>query len=364
MKNIKVSTELKTGLFLRIENGLEFLTKTSEELLQEIENKQEAQQVRLTLRTRPKWFYQEYREPQISYKQSEIRKVEEQLKYEFDGVDQDIAYEIISNLDHKGFFRGSIREIATHYRVSEEYVEDIRDFIRREIEPLGVACVSLEEFILLQIEELYPEERGLGEEVLKVLRGKSKDLRAREVLSRLKLSPFEGDEVVYKGGSVDLFFEFDNGEWYVFLMDDFWDVEASGSAKQVAFLLDLRRRLLRTVGELIVQRQGGFMLGKEPLRSLTLSEVANKLNINVSTVSRIVSRKHVKTPIGVYPLRFFFLREVKGGFSKEEILKELKELLEGEGRGKSDAELSRLLSEKGIHIARRTVNKYRRLLGG
>ncbi|MDW8032200.1 MAG: RNA polymerase subunit sigma-54 [Aquificaceae bacterium] len=363
MKDVRVTTAPRTSLLLKIENSLELLTKTSEELLQELENKQqEKAQVKLTLRTRPRWFYQDYQEPQAIYRQSEIRGVEEQLRYEFDGEDLDIALEIVASLDHRGFFRGSLKDIAMHYQVDEEYVEDIREFIKREIEPLGVACKNLEEFLLLQLEELYPDSKALHEEVLMVLRGKSRDLRARELLSRLKLSPFEGEATAPQGGSVDVVFEFDGSDWYVFLMDDFWDVEAVGGGRSLSFVLELRRRLLRTVGELIIERQAGFILGKEPLKSLTLGEVAERSGVNLSTVSRVVSRKYARTPVGVYPLRAFFLRESKGGMSREEILKVLKELLEGEGRNKSDAELSRLLSKRGINIARRTVNKYRRML--
>ncbi|MEN3027886.1 MAG: RNA polymerase subunit sigma-54 [Aquificaceae bacterium] len=365
MKDIRVITAPRTNLLLKIENSLELLVKTSEELLQELEKKQqENPQLKLTLRTKPRWFYKDYQEPQISYRQSEIRGVEEQLRYEFDGKDLEIALEIVANLDHRGFFRGNLKDIALHYRVDEEYAEDIREFIKREIEPLGVACKNLEEFLLLQMEELYPDKKALYEEVLAVLRGKSRDLQARELLSRLKLSPFEGEVAVHQGGSVDMVFEFDGSEWYVFLMDDFWDVEAVGAGRSLSFILELRRKLLRTVGELILERQAGFMLGKEPLRSLTLGEVAEKSGVSLSTVSRVVSKKYARTPVGIYPLRTFFLRKSKGGMSREEILKALKELLEGEGKGKSDAELSRLLSRRGINIARRTVNKYRRMLEG
>ncbi|MCS7278087.1 MAG: LacI family DNA-binding transcriptional regulator [Aquificaceae bacterium] len=365
MKAIKVITTPKVSLLLKIENSLEMLMKTSEELLQELEAKQEeSPQLKFTLRTKPRWFYGEYKEPQISYKQSEIRKVEEQIRYEFDGLDLDIAREIVANLDYRGFFVGSVKDIAEYYGVDEDYVEEIRDFIKREIEPLGVACKNLEEFVLLQLEELYPGDKELQEQVLEVLKGKSKELRAREALSKLKLSPFDGEEVSYRSGSVDVVFEYDGSDWYVFLMDDFWDVEAVGTAKPIAFVLELRRKLLRTVAELILERQKGFMLGKAPLKSLTLSEVAERTGVSLSTVSRVVSRKYAKTPVGVFPLRSFFLRESKEGLSREEILRVLKELLEGEGKGKSDLELSRLLSNRGIKIARRTVSKYRRQLEG
>ncbi|MEJ5338423.1 MAG: RNA polymerase subunit sigma-54 [Aquificaceae bacterium] len=364
-KAIRVITQPKTSLLLKIENSLDLLLKTSEELLQELELKQEElPHIKLTLRTKPRWFYREYTEPQPTLTQSEISRVEQQVRYEFDGTDLEIALEILSGLNHKGFFSGKIEEIAGFYGVSPDYVEDIREFIMREIEPLGVASKNLEEFILLQLEELYPGEDSLHREVIQVFRGGSKDTRAREVLSRLKLSPFEGGEAVYRGGSVDVVFEHDGSQWYVFLMEDFWDVEATGSLKPLAFILEVRRRVLRTAGELILERQAGFMLGKEPLKSLTLSEVAGKAEVSLSTVSRVVSRKYARTPVGIFPLRSFFLRETKEGLSREEILRALKEILQSEKSHLSDEELSKILRERGIKIARRTVNKYRRMLEG
>lgn len=363
MKSVKVLPATHLSLMLKIENSLELLTKTSEELLQELE-KAESPHLKLTLRRRPKWFYREQTSPQPVHIQSSISKVEEQVRCELDGLELDVAYEILANLDHRGFFRGSVEEIARHYGVEEVFVEEVRDFIRREIEPLGVACKSLEEFILLQVEEFYPDEKELAQQVLAVLKGESRELQARRVLSELKLSPFEEEGAPAAGGSVDVVFEYDGAEWYVFLMEDFWEVEAVGAGRPVAFLLELRRRLMRTVAELILERQKGFLLGQEALKSLTLSHVASRAGVSVSTVSRVVSRKHAKTPRGVYPLRSFFVRESKEGLSTEEVLRNLKELLEKEGRGKSDRELSHMLSQRGIKVSRRTVTKYRRILEG
>lgn len=362
-KYVRLTPQLRTNLFLSVEGTVDLLIKTSEELLQEIEQAQESSsRVKLTFRARPRWFYQERIEPQISASQSEISKVEQQVRYEFDGLDLEIALEIVSHLDHRGFFTGSVEQIARRYGVSEDYVEDIREFIMREVEPLGVASKNLEEFMLVQLKEMYPGEEALHREVLQVIKGKSRDRRAREVLSHLKLSPFEGEGAVKTGGCVDVIFEYDGSEWYLFLMEDFWDVEEAGSSKVFSFLLELRRRVLRTACELILERQAGFMLGKEPLKSLTLSQVAQRAGVNLSTVSRIISRKHAKTPAGTFPLRFFFLRESKGGLSREEILRAIREVLKSEGKDISDAQLALRLKERGINIARRTVNKYRRML--
>lgn len=362
-KHIRLTPELRTSLFLRMENALDLLLKTSEELLQQIEQSQEElPYVKLTFRTKPRWFYREHVELKTSASQSEIRKVEEQIRYEFDGPDLEIALEIVSFLDHRGFFIGSVEEIAKRHGVSEDYVEDIREFIMREIEPVGVASKNLEEFLLVQLEDMYPGENALHREVLQVIKGKSKDRRAREVLSRLRLTPFEGESASQMGGCVDVVFEYDGNEWYLFLMEDFWDVEEVGNSGVFSFLLELRRRVLRTACQLILERQSGFMLGKEPLKSLTISEVASKAGVSPSTASRVISKKYAKTPAGIFPLRFFFLRESKGGLSREEILKAIRQILRSEKVNISDTQLMLRLRELGINIARRTVNKYRRML--
>ncbi len=357
MKPIKVLPQAKISLLLRIQNSMDLLLKTSEELQQELEKKPE---LKPALRAKPRWFYRDFQEPQPRYVESEIKKVEDQLRYEFDGLDLDIAREIIANLNHKGFFVGSVEEIAEHYGVSPEYVEDIREFIVRELEPTGVACKSLEEFLLVQLEELYPEDRELPKKLSDFLAGKGADRKVKEVLSALKLSPFEGSDVVYKGGSVELSIEYDGREWYLFVLDDFWDLDHMD--KSFAFLLELRRKVLRSIGELIIEKQKEFLLGRGPLKALKLKEVAERVQVSLSTVSRVVSNKYARTPAGVYSLKTFFVRESKGGYSKEEVLKALKEILNCEGESLTDAEIAKRLEKKGIKLARRTVNKYRRLL--
>jgi RNA polymerase sigma-54 factor len=125
--------------------------------------------------------------------------------------------------------------------------------------------------------------------------------------------------------------------------------------------LDLRRNLLRGCVNLVVERQEDFLLGVGPLKALELTEVAQKLGVSVSVISRLVSNKYVKTPTGIYPLRLFFQRRSKGGYSREQVLRAMKEILQKHGK-LSDAKVAELLKEKGIELSRRTVCKYRRML--
>jgi RNA polymerase sigma-54 factor len=111
----------------------------------------------------------------------------------------------------------------------------------------------------------------------------------------------------------------------------------------------------------VVERQEDFLLGVGPLKALELTEVAQKLGVSISVISRLVSNKYVKTPAGIYPLRFFFQRRSKGGYSREQVLRAMKEILQEHGK-LSDAKMAELLKEKGIELSRRTVCKYRRML--
>lgn len=350
----QLKTQLKPSLVLALGPYIELLTKPAQELLQE------GYHIALTVRTKPRWFYQEELPPkEPAYVPEEISKVEEQIRYEFDGLELEIAQEVISCLDHRGYFVGSVEEIAKHYKVKPQKVEEIRVFITKNIEPLGTACKNLEEFVKVQLEELYPNAQELHQEVLKALRGQSRDKKALDVLSRLRLTPFEG-RVEYKGGVVDIVFEHDGHEWYVFVFDDL--VEPSAQDPRLAFALELRRRLLRGLAQLIVKRQEDFLLGKGPLKAMSLSLASKELGVSISTLSRLVGSKHAKTPTGTYPLRLFFQRESKQGLSPEEILRAIKEVLEEKGKDLSDRQVGELLKQKGIHLARRTINKYRRML--
>jgi len=112
-------------------------------------------------------------------------------------------------------------------------------------------------------------------------------------------------------------------------------------------------------------QQGFFNKGVKHLRPLNLKEVADILEIHESTVSRATANKYVQTPLGVFPLKFFFASGVNnaGGLStsSESIKKMLKEMLEKEEKQKplSDQKITGILNAGGIKISRRTVAKYR-----
>ena len=101
------------------------------------------------------------------------------------------------------------------------------------------------------------------------------------------------------------------------------------------------------------------------LRPMVLRDVADDIGMHESTVSRVVSNKYIHTPRGLFPMKFFFHsgidREYGEDISSLTVKRKIKKLIGAEEpkRPLSDSELMRILNREGIHIARRTVAKYR-----
>lgn len=130
--------------------------------------------------------------------------------------------------------------------------------------------------------------------------------------------------------------------------------------------LEARGETLLRVVRSLLQHQAGFLeFGPQALRPLTLRELATELGLHESTISRAISRKHVRTPRGTLPLRAFFASGIDtdggGEASSTAIQAMIRRLIDAENPRKplSDAKLADLLKASGIPVARRTVAKYR-----
>lgn len=125
-------------------------------------------------------------------------------------------------------------------------------------------------------------------------------------------------------------------------------------------LLQRRKEIMLWLTNMIVRKNVDFLLGKSVYPSkMKFVDVAEELGLHVSTVSKAVSQKYVKTPSGIFPMHTFFGRNIETKF----FLPLLYELLKENPRA-SDEKLRILLQERGVEVSRRTVNKYRNLLGG
>jgi len=131
--------------------------------------------------------------------------------------------------------------------------------------------------------------------------------------------------------------------------------------------IDERRRTILRVTEAIMEEQHGFLEeGIKLLKPLTLQDIADKVDLNASTISRATSRKYVQTPRGLFELRFFFpsgasKAEVGDNLSSTYVKERIRQLIAEEtDKPLSDQKITDILSsEEGLSLSRRTVAKYR-----
>lgn len=128
----------------------------------------------------------------------------------------------------------------------------------------------------------------------------------------------------------------------------------------------MRKQTIRNVARKIVERQRAFFAnGPQHLVPLTLGDIAADLGVHETTVSRAANGKYMQTEWGIFEMRYFFTNSINGmgsggsQFSKEGVKAILKELIGKEEKSLSDIEMVKLLEQRGISLARRTVAKYR-----
>jgi RNA polymerase sigma-54 factor len=126
---------------------------------------------------------------------------------------------------------------------------------------------------------------------------------------------------------------------------------------------------IQRVSQAIVERQRQFFEhGEVAMRPLVLREIADTLGLHESTVSRVTNQKYMATPRGIFELKYFFGSHVStdsgGACSATAIRALIKQLISAENSKKplSDSQLSEILGQQGIVVARRTVAKYRESL--
>jgi RNA polymerase sigma-54 factor len=113
-----------------------------------------------------------------------------------------------------------------------------------------------------------------------------------------------------------------------------------------------------------------FLLGDETkLRPMILKDIAEVVSLDISTISRVANSKYVQTPYGTFLLKSFFSESLQNQEGEEVSTREVKKILtdcvsaENKRKPVTDEQLMNILKEKGYNIARRTVAKYREILG-
>lgn len=138
------------------------------------------------------------------------------------------------------------------------------------------------------------------------------------------------------------------------------------------FIDAIRQRqntLLLTMNAIIEYQQKYFQEGDETLlRPMILKDIADRTGLDISTISRVANSKYIQTNFGIYALKFFFSEGLTTDTGEEVSSREIKRILqdcigsEDKRRPMTDDKLALILKEKGYHIARRTVAKYREQL--
>jgi len=327
-------------------------------------------------------------------------------------VDEDlrkIAETLIQNLNDDGFHKENPENLFTS---PQQRLNEAMELVRG-LEPAGCCTSGYRESLLTQIELLgdAPCETSVIEKVLDNL-----DLVDREKYSVLakkigfdedeeelivicgyikKLYPFPGRnfasaEVRYVVPDIKVIRN--NDGFTINLNDEAFPVlginhnfeKFSGSKDKEArefarenikeaklFISHLSQRnqtLIRVANAILEFQRAFFINGPKSLAPLTLADIAKELNVHETTVSRTANGKYMQTEWGIYEIRYFFTNSISGSganrsqFSKESVKEIIKEIISKENRLLSDQEISALLSQKGIALARRTVAKYRKEL--
>jgi len=323
-----------------------------------------------------------------------------------------IGERIIGDIDDKGYFTGSLEEIARELAAPLDEVEDALQLIQR-LEPTGVGARDVVECLLLQIEVEYPEEvqlKTLVADHLEALEHRQIPKIAKamgitpERVEQLKdmlaaLNPWPGHE--YSSDppqyvTPDVIVEkLEDGDYITYLSSDsvpelrisseYRRLMRSGgtvreakqyirgkmeSARWLIRNIEQRQSTILRIATAIAEVQKAFLdKGIEYIRPLTLQEIADEVGVHEATVSRTTRGKYMQTPQGLFEMKFFFspgLRRDSGeNQSARSVQSMIKNLIDEEDKTKplSDQKISDILKEQGIHIARRTVTKYRENLG-
>lgn len=130
------------------------------------------------------------------------------------------------------------------------------------------------------------------------------------------------------------------------------------SANQLIHAIEMRQTTMEKVARIIVREQRAFFLGQYSLVPLRIDDAAREIGVHETTVYRALQNKYLYCARGIFPLSFFFQKDVSGGTSTVRIKELIRELCRENGK-MSDRAIAEALEKRGISLSRRTVAKYR-----
>ena len=340
-----------------------------------------------------------------------------------------IADTIIGNLDESGYLKREVDAIvddlafSQNISTTEEEVEKVLELIQ-DLDPAGVGARSLQECLILQINRRqngditrYTAKKILEEhfeeftkkhytKLQKKLEIDDEDLKAA-IEEIVKLNPKPGGSmkeaarnyqqvipdfmITEQEGRLQLTINGRNApdlkvsKEYQQMLRKYaegakvskQDKEAMTFVKQKLdgakwFIDAIKQRqntLLLTMNAIMEYQKEYFLTGDETkLKPMILKDIAEEVDLDISTISRVANSKYVQTVYGVFPLKYFFSESLSTESGEEVSTREVKKILsdavdnEDKRKPLTDEKLAKLLKDKGYNIARRTVAKYREQL--
>jgi RNA polymerase sigma-54 factor len=318
-----------------------------------------------------------------------------------------LAETIIGNIEDYGYLKATVEEISAQTQQPVEKISEVLKIIQ-SFDPPGIGARDLRECLMLQLERVKAEEsleyaivrdfmEALGKRrIPEIARGTNRSIvEVQESLSKIaRLEPRPGraylpdvdqyvlpEVFVQKNG--DDFSVATNDEYipHLRISNVYKDLMAQGenssevknyirekirAGKFLIKSLHQRQQTILNIAKEIVKRQREFMeKGVSCLKPITMAQIAEVEGVHETTVSRAVSGKYMQTPQGIFEMKYFFTAGIQTasgeGMSNTSVKDMIAEMFKKEDPTKplSDQEVVKMLGDKGISIARRTVAKYR-----
>mgnify|MGYP001298257918 CR=1 FL=1 len=318
-----------------------------------------------------------------------------------------IAEQVVGNLDNQGYLEIDSQLIADRLNTSNEVVLSIIEKIKHSEFP-GLASSNIRECLLSQLSTYNISELATNviknyfddfmnrryEKIIKKIGCSHNELQeATTIISQLNPNPRSMiDETDYKINTIipDVILEQINKKWNIIINDGSCpnllvsdnylkmyedknqkkDVKIFlkskiESAKWFIEAIQSRNITMQNIVASIISKQDQYFNSeKKELKPMILKDIADDLNIDISTVSRATKEKYIQMPWGIKELKFFFskgLTSTSGDISSKSIKDLISKLIDEENKlhPLDDGKIADLLNKKGISIARRTIAKYR-----
>lgn len=341
---------------------------------------------------------------QFAYREEELI---DDLRFQFSFLkpsllEETVADEIFNDLDSSGYLKSTPHEIAERLGISERIVIEVKAAINY-LDPKGVGANDLQECLLLQTNDEVIKEiivynlEDIAQNKLNKI-AKDRCISIEEVVEKVEyiknLNPRPGasyadnEPVKYIVPEAKIYKE--DEKYIVYMENEFTPVlkinsqyknmiksadeetlkylkEKLSSAEWVLNSISQRESTIKQIlDELVIIQKDFLDDGVKSLKPLSQKEIADKLEISESTVSRVVNDKYVDTPQGIIEIKTFFSNVVNDSeVSSSSIHQRIKEIIDKEDKKKplSDAKIEKILKEENIEIARRTISKYREEMG-